>query len=200
MELEEMKTLWQEMSVKVEKQQIVTDQLIMQMTQQKYSNKFSKLFIYEASGAVVCYIMVIFMLINIGKLDTWYLLSCGILCVAFLAILPFFTIRSLNRIKRLEIANYNYRETLIRFAKSKKNVLLLQRLGLYISPLFFLIVIPVMGKMFNNKDMFLSDASAFPWVFVGVFFVFIILFSRWGYGCYKSMTNSAENVLKELDE
>ncbi len=41
MELEEMKTLWEEMSLKVEKQQIVTDQLIMEMTQQKYKNKFN---------------------------------------------------------------------------------------------------------------------------------------------------------------
>jgi len=155
---------------------------------------------YEASGAVICYLMVIFMLLNFGKLDTWYLLTCGIFCVGFLAILPFFSLRSLNRIKKLKIANYNYKETLVRFAKSKKNVLLLQRLGLYISPLFFLIVIPVMNKIFNNKDMFQSDVSAFPWVFVGIFFVFITLFSRWGYGCYKSMTNSAENVLKELDK
>ena len=35
MELEEMKTLWEEMSQKVEKQQLVTDQIIMDMTQQK---------------------------------------------------------------------------------------------------------------------------------------------------------------------
>ena len=200
MELEEMKTLWEEMSLKVEKQQLVTDQLIMEMTQQKYRNKFSKLFMYEASGAVVCYIMAIFMLFNMDKLDTWYLLACGILCVGFLAILPFFSLRSLNRIKRLEISNYSYKETLVRFAKSKKKMLLLQRLGLYISPLFFLMVLPVTNKMFNGKDMFQSDISAFPWVFVGIFFVFIILFSRWGYSCYKSMTNSAENVLKELDD
>ncbi|MEM7085505.1 MAG: hypothetical protein AAF489_04940 [Bacteroidota bacterium] len=200
MELEEMKTLWQEMSVKVEKQQIITDQLIMEMTQQKYRNKFSKLMMYEVSGAVICYIMAVFMLLNIQKLDTWYLLICGIFSVTFLAILPFFSLRSLNKIKRLEIANYSYKEALVRFAKSKKRVLLLQRMGLYLSPLFFLVVLPVMHKMFNGKDMFQSDVSAFPWVFVGIFFVFIILFSRWGYGCYKSMTNSAENVLKELDE
>ena len=200
MELEEMKTLWEEMSLKVEKQQIVTDQLIMEMTQQKYKNKFSKLFMYEASGAVICYIMALFMILNMNKLDTWYLLICGIFSVGFLAILPFFSLRSLNRIKHLGISDYSYKETLVRFAKSKKRVLLLQRLGLYLSPLFFLVVLPVMNKIFNNKDMFQSDVSAFPWVFVGIFFVFITLFSRWGYGCYKSMTNSAENVLKELDK
>ena len=40
MELEEMKVLWQEMSQQVEKQKSLTDKLIIEMTQQKYAQKF----------------------------------------------------------------------------------------------------------------------------------------------------------------
>jgi len=70
MELEEMKTLWEEMSQKVEKQQLVTDQIIMDMTQQKYTSKFSKIFLYESLGTVICFAMAVYILFNIEKLDT----------------------------------------------------------------------------------------------------------------------------------
>jgi len=200
MELEEMKTLWEEMSQKVEKQQLVTDQIIMDMTQQKYTNKFSKILLYESLGTVICFGMAIYLLFNIDKLDTWYLMACGIFTVSYLFLLPIFTLLSLTRIKSLDVAAFSYKETLIRFERSKKRVLFLQRSGIYISLILFLAILPVMNKIFNNKDMFTMDIAALPWIFTGVVLVLLIFFLRWGYGCYKSITASAEKVLKELED
>jgi len=200
MELEEMKILWEQMSVKVAKQQQLTDQLIMEMTTQKYRNKFGKLLMYEMMGAIICYLMALFVIIRIKELDTWYLMACGIFTIAFLAILPFFTLQSLRRIKELQLADTSYKDALVRFAKSKKRLLFLQRFGLYLSPLLFLVILPVMNKIMNNKDMFTADSNAFPWVFIGIVLVGVVLFSRWGYGWYKRITNSAEQLLRELDE
>lgn len=200
MELEEMKTLWEEMSQKIEKQQLVTDQIIMDMTQQKYTNKFSIILIYESLGTVICYGMAIYILFNIEKLDTWYLMTCGIFTVSLLFILPLLTLRSLTRIKSLDVAAHSYKETLVRFERSKKRLLLLQRTGIYLGFILFLVVLPVMDKIFNNKDMFTMDMAAFPWILTGVVFVLLIFFVRWGYGCYKSITTSAEKVLKELED
>ncbi len=39
MELEEMKLLWADVSIKLEKQKILTDSLIIQMTEVKYRNQ-----------------------------------------------------------------------------------------------------------------------------------------------------------------
>ena len=195
-----MKTLWEEMSQKVEKQQLVTDQIIMDMTQQKYTNKFSKILLYESLGTVICFGMAIYLLFHIDKLDTWYLMACGIFTVSYLFLLPIFTLRSLTRIKSLDVAAFSYKETLIRFERSKKRVLFLQRSGIYISLILFLAVLPVMSKIFNNKDMFTMDIAALPWIFTGVVLVLLIFFLRWGYGCYKSITASAEKVLKELED
>lgn len=200
MELEEMKTLWEEMSQKVEKQQLVTDQIIMDMTQQKYTSKFSKIFLYESLGTVICFAMAIYILFNIEKLDTWYLMACGIFTLAFLFLLPLFTLWSLTRIKSLDVAAFSYKETLVRFERSKKWVLLSQRTSIYLSFILFLAVLPVFSKIFNNKDMFTMDMAAFPWIFTGVVFVLLIFFVRWGYVCYKSITTSAEKVLNELED
>ncbi len=200
MELEEMKTLWEEMSQKVEKQQLVTDQIIMDMTQQKYTSKFSKIFLYESLGTVICFAMAVYILFNIEKLDTWYLMACGIFTLAFLFLLPLFTLWSLTRIKSLDVAAFSYKETLVRFERSKKWVLLSQRTSIYLSFILFLAVLPVLSKIFNNKDMFTMDMDALPWIFTGAVFVLLIFFLRWGYGCYKSITASAEKVLKELED
>ena len=195
-----MKTLWEEMSRRVEKLEIVNEQNIMEMTQQKYTNKFSKIMFYESLGSVICYVSGIYLLINIAKLDTWYLMLCGIFTIVFLLLLPVFSLRSLSKLKRLDLTNYSYTETVVRFAKSKRRVLLLQRAGVYLSLLLFLTILPVTNKIFNNKDMFIMEMEAFPWIFVGIVFVVLIFFVRWGYGCYKSITESAENVLKELED
>ncbi len=200
MELEEMKTLWEKMSERVEKLELVNEQHIMEMTQQKYTKKFSKLFIYESMGSVICFAMAIFLLVNIEKLDTWYLLACGIFTIGILLVLPYFTLQSLSKIKRLNVSKYSYKETLVRFEKSKNRILLLQRGGIVLSFGLALLILPVLQKILNNKDFFANDMSGFPWISVSVMLVFLFFFARWGYGCYKSITNSAENVLKELED
>jgi hypothetical protein len=199
MELEEMKTLWQEMSQQVAQQKQLTDTLIMEMTQQKYSQKFSKIAIYESIGAIICFIAAIYMIFNFNKLDTWYLMACGIFMISYLLTLPIFVLRSLKTIKSLNITNKSYKQTIVGFAKAKKQLLLVQKLGIYVNFILFLTSIPLAAKLFNNKDIFLVGGSIWQGVFIVVVAVLMIFVSRWGYGCYKNVTNSAENILKDLE-
>lgn len=199
MELEEMKTLWSEMSKEVEKQKSLTDKLIIDMTQERYTNKFNKILIYESMGAVICFAAAIFLIVNLGKLDTWYLLTLGIITITFLLLLPVLVLRSISRIKRLNIATNNYKETLVGFARAKKELLFTQRLGIYLSFVLALVIMPVTSKIVGNKDFFTMEHNAKLWFFLPVLFIFLFFFSRWGYKCYKSITNSAEDILKELE-
>lgn len=199
MELEEMKTLWQEMSQQVAQQKQLTDTLIMEMTQQKYSQKFSKIAIYESIGAIICFIAAIYMIFNFNKLDTWYLMACGIFMISYLLTLPIFVLRSLKTIKSLNITNKSYKQTIVGFAKAKKQLLLVQKLGIYVNFILFLTSIPLAAKLLNNKDIFLVGGSIWQGVFIVVVAVLMIFVSRWGYGCYKNVTNSAENILKDLE-
>lgn len=200
MELEEMKSLWQEMSQKIDKQQLVTDQLIMEMTQQKYSNRFSRLLFFESLGTLVCIAAAVLILINLRQLDTWYLMTCGIFVVGVLLILPFFTLQSLTRIKNIKLSSYSYKETLVKFEKSKSRVLLIQRGGLFLSFMLAVLIIPVFQKIFQGEDFFQQEIGATLWISIGVMLVFLFFFARWGYRCYKSVTRSAESVLKEMED
>ena len=200
MELEEMKSLWQQMSQKLEKQQLVTDKLIMEMTQQKYSNRFNKLFFYESLGSVICVITAVLIFANIERLDTWYLMACGIAVAVILLILPFFTLRFLHQIKNIKVAEYNYKETLVRFQRSKNRMLMYQRGGIILSFFLALMILPVFQKIFQEEDFFKQGLGIRVWVSVGVMLVFLFFFARWGYRSYKSVTRSAESVLKELED
>ena len=200
MELEEMKTLWQEMSQQVEQQKKLTDTLIMEMTQQKYTQKFSKISMYESIGSVICFLAALFIIFNFNKLDTWYLAACGMITLSFILTLPLLVLRSLKSIKNINISNASFKETIVRFAKAKKQLLFVQKLGLYANIVVFLASIPVAAKLLNNKDMFITGGSIWKFGFIIVIGFLVILASRWGYGCYKNITNSAENILKEIED
>lgn len=197
MELKELETLWSEMSQELETQKKLTNELIMNMTQEKYSNKFQKISTYETIGGVICIIAGIFILTKFSMLDTWYLQLCGLFTVIFLFLLPVLTLNSLRRIQKINIADKNFKETLVSFSKAKKQLLFLQRLGLYLSFILMFTILPVASKIMKGKDLFLDT---YLWyIYLPIMAVFLFFFTRWGYGCYKSITNSAENILKELE-
>ncbi len=197
MELEELQATWAQMSTELEHQKIITNEIILQMTQQRYTNKFSKITFYESIGAFICLIMAAYIIVNFASLTTWYLQLSGILSLAFLVILPILVLRALKRIQNLGVKDANYSDMIIRFTKAKKHLLFLQRLGMYLTFLFFLTVMPVFNMILKGNDIFLNyQASLWYIPVVGVFLFFL---GRWGYGCYKGITNSAETILKELE-
>lgn len=199
MNLEEIKAVWSEMSDQLEKQKKLTNEIILKMTQERYSNKFQKITIIESIGAIVCFIAALYVLLNFGKLDTWYLLVCGIITLGFMLILPILVLRSLSQLKNLNITEGSYKDTIVKFSRVKKNLLMQQQFGMYGGVLVFFTSLAIFAKMFNDEDIFLNQQEVGLYIFTAVVLVLLVLFTRWGYNCYKSITSSAENILKELE-
>ncbi|MGB5646492.1 hypothetical protein [Muriicola sp.] len=197
MELKELEILWSEMSQELNTQKKLTNELIMTMTQEKYSNKFQKISTYETIGGIICILAGIFILAKFSMLDTWYLQLCGLFTVIFLFLLPVLTLNSLRRIQKINVADMNLKETLVSFSKAKNQLLFLQRLGIYLSFILMFTILPVASKIMKGKDLFL-DINVF-YIYLPIMAIFLFFFARWGYSCYKSITNSAENILKELE-
>jgi hypothetical protein len=109
MELEEMQTLWNELSAKVEKQNTLTHQLIVNMTTERYKNKFQKIKVYESIASVVAAVLAFAVLLNLGKLDTWYLLACGIFTTAHLLLLPPRGFFCMIRLKKINLIKKKYK-------------------------------------------------------------------------------------------
>lgn len=194
-----MQTLWSEMSKQLEEQKKLTNEIIMNMMQERYSNKFRTISTYETIGAVICFVVAIYILVNLGSLDTWYLKACGIFTLTFLFVLPILVLRALSRIKRLNITDKSYKDTLLSFTKAKTNLMRLQKVAIFASFLLMFAVSAVSSKILSNKDFFTMERNVGSYVVLGIAILFVILISRWGYGHYKRITNSAENLVKELE-
>lgn len=197
MELQELQTLWSQMSQELADQKKLTNDIIMKMTQEKYVNKFGKIVIYESIGAIICFAAALYVLVNFGKLEIWYLQLCGIFTLLFLIILPILTLKSLRRIKQINVAESSFKDTIVQFTKAKNQLLLLQRVGIYLSFLLMFTTLPVASKLLKNKDLFLE--TGIWYVYLPIMGIFLFFFTRWGYGCYKNITSSAESILSELE-
>jgi len=199
MELEEMQTVWSQMSGQLEQQKKLTEKIIIDMTQQKFKNRFSTLSFYESIGAGVCFVAVVFILLNLEKMNTWYLMTASILSILSLLILPIFSLRFLFGMKNLNLTTNSYKDTLIQFIKKKKQMLLVQRLSAVFSVILMWLITPVFSMAFNNKDFFQQEHSTGLLIFYAVVTIGVLFFARWGFRCYKRITARAEADLKELE-
>jgi len=199
MELEEMQATWSLMSDQLDNQKKLTDKLIMEMTKERYKNKIGILSKYEGIGAIICFIMAILLITRFSELNTWYLLACGIFTVCYLIILPFIVLRSIRSLKRIDLTNNNYKETLIAYTKKKRQFLLTQKVGIYLNFILLVVSLPVVVKVFNGKDIFITNINLMYW-YIPIMAIFLILFSIWGYGKYKNVTTSASQILEEFKD
>ncbi len=194
--MEEMKTLWDEMSIEIRKQKVLTDSIIIKMTQLNYKSKLSRILIPEIIGAFACFAGIVFISISFQKLDNRYLLICGILSVLILFIFPILSIKAIRNIRSVNISKNNYKQSLLEYSKGKLQFVLVQKLSLYLGALLMLVILPVMGKLIGGTDFFKSTSL---WYWYAIGFPFFYYYARWVFKSYNRTASDAENILKELD-
>lgn len=197
MNVEELQAIWDEMSSELEKQKRLTHEIIIKMTKERYKGQLQKIAKYEGIGAVICFGAALFIILNFYKLDTWYLMLCGVFTLMFLLVLPVLVLRSIQNMKRIDIAKGNYTSNLKAFHKARNQFLFVQRIGIALGFVLILTMLPVAGKILKNKDIFMNS-EVLLW-YMPIMIIFLLFFSRWGYKAYKNITQSAENILKEVE-
>lgn len=197
MELEEMKNLWQEMSSEIQKQKTLTDKMILEMTQQKYRSKLQHIRVPEIIATFVCFGAAGLIIWNFSAFDTWYLMAFAFASVSLLLLMPVLSLRAINRMQRLNVAEKSYRETLQEFAKRKAHFLGVQRLSFYLGFLLLVAILPVFSKMMGGKDIMQSGGLGLWAVILGL--VCFLFFARWVYRAYKGVANQAATILEELE-
>ncbi|QLE02590.1 hypothetical protein HX109_13845 [Galbibacter sp. BG1] len=199
MELDEMKAVWLEMSDQLAQQKILTNTLIMEMTRERYQGKINILAKYEGIGALICFAAALTILFKITTLDTWYLMASGIFTIAYLIVMPFLVLQSIQQMKQVNILNTTYKEALVAYTKLKIRFLRVQKIGIYLNFVLLLVSLPLVFKLFKGIDIFKSTHHILYW-YVPIMLVFLVLFSKWGYGKYKNVTNAASRVLNDLEK
>lgn len=199
MELEELQLAWSQMSNELENQKKLTDKIILQMTQEKYTNKFRTLYFFESIGAVICFIAAIYILYHFPKLDNWYLTLCGALCIGVFIGLPVLVLNTLKKIKTINLLENNYKKTIVEYTKYKNRLLKMQQYATVISFILMFATAAVFAKISSNRDFFTVERDIKGYVVICLALLFTWFFSWYGFKKYKGITASAENVLKELE-
>ena len=189
-----MKRQWNDMSTELAQQRIVNKKLIMEMTHDRFRSKISTIGKYERAGTLLCIPAAIFIAFNIHKMDSGLLLACAIFCISTLIIIPMISLRLIGQMKHSAISDKNYKQSIMAFAKSRKQFMLLQKLGGLYGILLLLAITPVINRI-SGDDAF--GYSPFFWIGAGLF---LLIFSRWGYKKYEYMTTQAEELLRSLDQ
>jgi hypothetical protein len=198
MELTEMKSLWENMSQKIDQQKVLTDPIIKEMTKKRYSKEVRFITISESIGIVVAISTLLYLLLNFDKLDTWYFMVFGIIAILTLLVMPIVSLKSMKILTQINIANDNYKQSLTNFAKGKKQHLLVQQIGAYLSIPIFLIFIILTQKIVNNNDLLIDKGLGVYWYVIPIGIAFQFLVSKWILLKHKKTINSAETILEEL--
>lgn len=197
MELDEMKSLWTEMSVSIEKQQKTSDALLLQMTKGNYRRKLNKIWIPEAIGIFVCFIALIYLLFNFAQLNTWYLLSCGVVSAFILVLLPGLSAMAVYKLHDLDTSAGSYKETLLACSRAKIEFVWVQKLNFLLGSILMLTILPLMAQLIAGVDLFKARRLWYGYI---IGFPFFYYFAVWVFKSYVKTTNEAENILKELQD
>ncbi|SNR46800.1 hypothetical protein SAMN04488009_1975 [Maribacter sedimenticola] len=199
MELEELQSAWVQMGNELERQKKLTNTIILNMTKEKYQNKFKSALTLETIGAVVCFALALLFLYKFNVLDTWYLRLCGILTIGYMVIFPILVLDALRRIKNLDLLNGSYKANLTHYLKSKNRLLRLQQIAMGIGMAGMVFILPTFSKISSGKDIFMEGLRSTQWIFLTITLVITLIFCLWGYRGYMRLTKSAQEILKELD-
>ena len=198
MELEELQEQWDAMSKRVDTLEILNKKQIMEITNQKYKSRFRIFWLYETSGAIICVTMAIVILFNLAMMDTMLLKVTAILLAASLIVMPVFTLKSLHTVKSLKWSSESYKTVLLKFQKSKRRLLSLQRMAIPYSIFVFFTSMIVTSKLVGN-DNFGDDFGVGMYIFIAVMLASVILFAIWGNRKYKQCMQATESMISEVE-
>lgn len=198
MELEEMKSIWEDMSQKVDQQKVLTNQLILDMTKERYENNIRRISVPETLSALICFAVVFYLISNFNLLDIWYLKLTGALTIVACVLLPILSLKSVNKMKAIDVSKSTYKESLVYYAKAKVSFMKLQKISFYTSFIVLILAVISFGKIMKGINVF-TMTEKLNWLVpsgIGVLFIF----SEWVLKKYKKTTDSANKILKELEE
>jgi len=198
MELDELKSDWENSNNRPTNQNSLTSKMIDQMIQTKYNSKLNKIRYPEIGGGLVCAIAIVFIACNFNELDTAVTRCTGAIAILLLLLLPILSFLSLSKLNFESAVNESHVEVLQQFAIDRLRFQRYQKMNVTLCYLLMVAIIILLPKFFYGKDMVINKAF---WTFAFSFgYIFLMVFSRMISGYYGRSLNQAEELLREIKE
>ena len=196
MELEDMKTTWQEMSNKLRDQERLTQQLIERMTQESYQSRIQKIGTSEYVGTIICYIGAAYVIMNITKIDRPVMQLFALIVVLLLFALPIISLKSVSALRGISLSSKSYLEAIEDFTKRRVRFEKLQKINISLGLLVLLVLIPVLAAI-QGKDV--TQVAHFWTLIFPIAVAFFLAFSYWVLNSYKRILNRTEKMLSGIN-
>lgn len=198
MELDELKSDWENRNNRSTNQNSLTAKMIDQMIQTKYDTKLKKIRYPEIGGGLVCAIAIIFIAINFNQLDTAVTRSMGIIAILLLLLLPILSFLSLSKLNFESVVSKSHVEVLQQFAMDRLRFQRYQKMNVTLCYLLMVAVIILLPKFFYGKDVVINKVF---WTFAFSFgYIFLLVFSRLISRYYGRSLDQAEELISEIKE
>lgn len=195
MELEEMKSTWQQMSDKLRDQEILNKQLIERMTQESYQSRIQKIGTSEFIGTVICYIGAAYVIINFSAIERPAVQVLAVVLVLLLFVLPVLSLKSVAAMRGVRISSKSYLEAIEDFAKRRIQFERLQKINVSFGLLVMLILIPVLSAI-QGKDV--TQLAHFWTLVFPITVAFYLAFTYWVLKSYNRILNQTEKLLSGI--
>lgn len=197
MELDEMKSLWADLSLQVEKQDKIQKELLMEITKQKFRTRLNSIRIPEILGSIVCVGYAIYFLYRFSDFELWYNQIFALITIFIMIALPAASLTAIKGMRNVRIDSETPAAILDKFTKSKIRFWNMQRYGMIFGGIVMTTILPPLAEL-NGSDELISNPM-FWFVYIPVSLVFMFLFSRWVLKKYKGVIDSSEKMLKDLE-
>lgn len=197
MELEEMKLAWNALSKRVEKQEILNQQMIEKMTKNQFQTNLKKIAFPEYIGTIICYLGAAYLSVNIPKLEEPLIQFFGVISVVLLLILPIISLQSIRAMRKINLSSHTYLETIQIFGKQKIRFQKLQKLNVSLGLFLMVIGVPV---LLSIQGVSLNPTPLFWMLYFPLGVIFFLGFSYWVLKNYNRTLKATEKMLSEINE
>ncbi len=197
MELEEIKSLWDDVNQKPAIKEFFSRQNISYMTQLNYNKQANTFRVAEIIGLVVAYALAGLILYKFNMLDTWYLSICGIIVVMYLLLMPLYTITGIIRMRKIDLAKSSYKEVMEHFYSVKSRLKQAENVSLIASPFLFVFSMAILAKIFMDIDFFTLTFQLPIVLLIVLAFTGAILFNIWAFKKRGKQLQSVKQLLEE---
>ena len=192
-----MKNTWQQMSKRMEKQEVLTNELIEKMTNEKYHSKLNKIGYSEYAGTLVCYAGAAYLVLNFVKIDDLVMQLFAGIAIALLFVLPIISLKSVRAIKSANIPSKTYLEAIEDFAKRKIRFQKLQKLNVSLGLFLMLVSVPVLSAI---QGTVVSEIPYFWTLIFPLSIGFFLVFAFWVLRSYNKILSETEKILSDINK
>ncbi|NOU60312.1 hypothetical protein [Marinifilum caeruleilacunae] len=155
MELDELKSLWEEQDKKLEANLKLNEDLLKKRNLDRSKGELQKPMIYEIfNSTMLVVLLIVFGSFIFKEKDNAYQLIAGLCSVLLSVMYLVFSMSKIAAFQKVDCYHLSVVQLQMRLEKLKRVILRYRKVELILTPLFIVVILPVFSKLLTGVDVF----------------------------------------------